>query len=220
MTVTTDQQAARKAQRAVEVFEVAVTILLALATVATAWSSYQADRWNGEEAQAAARASALRIESSQAADRGNSFAQIDIITFTQWIDAHAHQEDALATFYRMRFRPEFAVAFDAWLATNPFTAADAPSSPFAMPQYVRADTVLANQLSQNADAATAQARQYLQRSSNYVLGVVLFAAVLFFAGLSIQFRTRPLRLAVLMLGCAVFFAAVGWLATFPVSIAV
>jgi hypothetical protein len=60
----------------------------------------------------------------------------------------------------------------------------------------------------------------LQRSSNYVLGVVLIAAALFFAGLNTRFHTRPPRLAVLTMGSAVFVATVAWLATSPVSIAV
>jgi hypothetical protein len=33
--------------------ELAATILLAAAAVATAWSSYQATRWNGEQAKTA-----------------------------------------------------------------------------------------------------------------------------------------------------------------------
>ena len=41
------------------------TVLLALATVATAWSGYQASRWNGEQAKAFSRANAARIESTQ-----------------------------------------------------------------------------------------------------------------------------------------------------------
>ena len=33
--------------------EIGATLLLAVAAVATAWSSYQANRWNGEQAKAA-----------------------------------------------------------------------------------------------------------------------------------------------------------------------
>ena len=42
--------------------DIASAALLALATVATAWSGYQASRWNGEQAKAGARANAARIE--------------------------------------------------------------------------------------------------------------------------------------------------------------
>jgi hypothetical protein len=53
-----------------------------------------------------------------------------------------------------------------------------------------------------------------------VLGVVLFAAALFFAGMSTRVTSRPARLAVLGLGCIVFLGTVAWIATFPVSVAV
>ena len=58
-------------RRRSERLEVVATILLAFATVATAWSGYQASRWNGEQALAFSRASALRIESSKADARRN-----------------------------------------------------------------------------------------------------------------------------------------------------
>src|SRR5205085_225113 len=47
--------------------ELVATFLLAIATVATAWSGYQSTRWNGEQAKSAARANAYRIESAKAA---------------------------------------------------------------------------------------------------------------------------------------------------------
>jgi hypothetical protein len=41
--------------------EIVATLLLALAAVATAWSSYQAARWQGEQARSFARANATRV---------------------------------------------------------------------------------------------------------------------------------------------------------------
>ena len=60
----------------------------------------------------------------------------------------------------------------------------------------------------------------IQRSSNYVLTVVLYAVVLFFAGMSTRLRNRRLRWVMTMAGCAVLVAALAWVATFPVSVAV
>ena len=69
--------------------EVIATVLLALATVGTAWSGYQASRWNGEQAKAAARGTALRIESAKAAGLADTQTQVDVGTFTAWVDAFA-----------------------------------------------------------------------------------------------------------------------------------
>jgi hypothetical protein len=63
-------------------------------------------------------------------------------------------------------------------------------------------------------------RQDIQRSSNYVLGVVLFAVALFFAGMSTKLTAPGLRKALLVVGYVLFVSAVVWIATFPISVAV
>jgi hypothetical protein len=197
--------------------EVVATILLALATVATAWSGYQASRWNGEQSKAFSRAGAVRIESSKADALANAQTQIDIATFMQWIDARALDRDDLADFYRKRFRPEFQPAFTAWLATRPLTNDAAPLTPFVMPEYTLAARTDADRLAAEAEALSARGRVNVQRATNYVLGVVLFAAALFFAGISTKLQAVRLRRVLLGLGVAVFLATAVWLATFPVS---
>ena len=202
--------------RSTKVLERVATVLLAIAAVATAWSSYQATRWNGEQAALSSRASALRIQAATAADEANSVREIDIATFIQWVDAHAAEDDRLADFYRGRFRAEFDVAFEAWLATSPFTNDDAPNSPFAMPDYQLASAEQAADLEQQADALSAQMRRAIQRSGNYVLAVVLFSVALFFGGMSTKLESTRLRIVLLGIGCAVLVGTVVWLVTMPV----
>jgi hypothetical protein len=200
--------------------DLVATVLLALATVATAWSGYQASRWNGEQAKAFSRASALRIESAKTADLANAQTQVDVATFTQWVDAYAQDQAELADFYLERFRPEFKPAVDAWIATRPLRNADAPLTPFAMPEYRLEAREEAETLEAEAEAWSARARTNVQRATNYVLGVVLFAAALFFAGMSARLATRRLRRILLAFGVVLFIGAVAWLATFPVSISI
>jgi hypothetical protein len=200
--------------------EIAAAVLLALATVATAWSGYQASRWNGEQAKAFSRANAARIESTRSSGLANAQTQIDVATFTQWVDAYAQGQTELADFYLDRFRAEFKPAVDAWIATRPLRNPDAPLTPFAMPEYVVAASEEASRLEAEAEALAAEARTNVQRATNYVLGVVLFAAALFFAGMSVRLRTRRLRVVLLSFGLAVFVGTVAWIATFPVSISI
>ena len=141
-------------------------------------------------------------------------------TFTQWVDAYAQEQTELADFYFARFRPEFQPALDAWIATRPLKNPDAPLTPFAMPEYKLAARAEAEQLELEADAAAAEARTDVQRATNYVLCVVLFAAVLFFAGMSAKLRTRRIQIALLTFGLVLFLGAVAWIATFPVSVTV
>ena len=123
-------------------------VLLALAAVVTAWCSYQATRWNGEQAKAFSRANAARIESTRASSRADAETQVDVATFTQWVNAYAQDETELADFYYKRFRPEFEPAVEAWVATRPLRNQDAPLTPFAMPEY---------QVAARAEAAQATA---------------------------------------------------------------
>jgi len=200
--------------------ELLATVLLAIATVATAWSGYQSTRWNGEQAKAAARANALRIASAKAAGLANSQTEIDVAIFTQWVNAYAQKQTELADFYFKRFRAEFRPAVKAWVATRPLKNPDAPLTPFAMPQYKVAARAQADGFEAESDLYAAQARRNIQRASNYVLGVVLFASALFFAGISTKLTSPRLRIAMLSIGCAVFLLTALWIATSPVSVAV
>jgi len=200
--------------------ELLSTILLAVAAVATAWSSYQSARWGGVQANAYSAASAARIESTRAATLAGQQREVDVLAFTQWVDAYAAGDDRLARFYFQRFRPEFRPAMEAWVATRPLKNRDAPPTPFVMPQYVEASAKQATALNAKADVQAAAAQQANQRSDNYVLAVVLFAAALFFAGISTKLSAPRARSAVLVLGYVLFVGAAIWVLTFPVSISV
>ena len=203
-----------------EYAEIVATVLLSLAAVATAWSGYQATRWNGEQAKASSRTNAIRVEAARAQGLAESQTQVDVATFIQWVDAYALHRRELSDFYFKRFRNEFRPAVVAWLATKPLKNPRAPLTPFAMPQYKLAATAEARRLDAEAEVSAASVRRDIQRSSNYVLGVVLFSVALFFAGTATRLGHVRLRTISLTLGCIVFLGTLIWIATSPVSIAV
>jgi len=200
--------------------ELAATVLLAMAAVATAWAAYQSARWHGKQAQSQSASIAARVESTRTANVANRQAQIDVALFTQWVDAYARDENELAAFYRKRFRTEFRPAFEAWVTTRPRTNPGAPLSPFAMPQYKLAATAQADRLEAQAAAASQDVGRFIQRADNYSLTVVLFAASLFFAGISTRLHSPTTRMIVLGLGYALFLGSLIWIATLPVSLSV
>ena len=200
--------------------EIVATVLLACAAVSTAWSSYQATRWNGEQAKTSGRVNKTRLEAARASGLANAQQQVDVATFMAWVDSYARGETQLETFYRKRFRAEFIPAFDAWLATKPLKTEGAPLTPFTLPQYKLAARVEADRLDQTAEKLTAQVLRDIQRASNYVLCVVLFAVSLFFAGMSTRLTALGPRKAMVAVGCLLFVGTVIWIATFPVSVAV
>jgi hypothetical protein len=211
--VSTDEERAARHRR----HELVATALLAIAAVATAWSTYQSVQWRGRQAVETSRATAAHIESSEASTRAGQQTAIDIATFTQWLNATVSGNQQLANFYRERFRAEFQPAFAAWTATRPFTSPSAPKTPFDMPQYRLAEAHDASALNRQAIARTAAASTANQRADDFMLGVVLFATVLFFAGIATKLDgTRP-RLALLGLGLVILIGTTAWIATLPPS---
>ena len=200
--------------------ELLVTVLLVVAALATSWSSYQATRWNGEQAAAAGRTNAIRIDAARADGLARTQTQVDVATFIAWADADLRGETEVADFYVDRFRDEFQPAYEAWIAEQPLTNVDAPTTPFVMEEYQVAAKKQAEELDAEAEASAAEVRLDIQRSSNYVLTVVLYAIVLFFAGMSTRLNNRRLRWVTTIAGALVLVGALAWVATFPVSLAV
>src|SRR5262245_30641506 len=200
--------------------ELMATLLLALAAVATAWSSYQSNRWTAEYRKASGHTNALRIEAARAQGLSQAQTQIDVATFIQWVDAFALRRTELQDFYFKRFRKEFKPAVVAWIATKPLTNPKAPLTPFAMPQYKLAATEEARQLDAEAEVSSALGQEYSLRSTDYVLAVVLFAVSLFFAGISTKLANRQFKAIIVTCGWVIFLATVAWIATSPVSISI
>jgi hypothetical protein len=198
--------------------DIAATLLLAVAAIATAWATYQSSVWRGNQAKAQSASIASRVESTRQADIANRQIQVDVSLFTQWVDAFAQDQLELADFYRERFREEFEPAFEAWVATRPRQNPDAPPSPFAMPEYRLAATAQADQLEEEAAEYGREVQRDIERADSYMLAVVLFAISLFFAALSTKLKSRDMRITLLGLGYVLFVGTAIWLATQPVSV--
>jgi hypothetical protein len=178
--------------------EILATIILAFATLATAWSGYQSARWSGVQAEDYSRAGALRVESSRASTAAGQLTQIDIGLFTNWINAYSEGNQKLMDFYQSRFRKEFKPAFDAWLATDPKNNPDAPLSPFAMPEYVLVKNTESDQLETQAGEQFKAANDANEIADRYVLDTVILASVLFLAGLASQIKSFLMRSSIVV----------------------
>jgi hypothetical protein len=200
--------------------EVASAVLLSVAALAIAWSGYQASRWTGEQAKAYSRANAARVESTRWSNLANTQTEIDVATFTQWVDAYARNETMLADFYRKRFREEFKPAVEAWIASRPLQNPDAALTPFATPQYRLEARAESERLEAKAAAEAAVAGRNIQRATNYVLGVVLFSSALFFGGISSRIGNPRTRAVVLGMGCLVLLVGLTWIISLPISFSV
>ena len=197
--------------------EIIATVVLAIATLATAWSGYQSARWGGVQSFNYSRAGALRTESTRASTKAGQIAQVDIGIFTNWVNAFATDNLELAAFYEKRFRPEFKTAFEAWLATNPRENPDAPKSPFSMPEYSLAQAEESDRLEQEASEMFDLGSIANQTADDYILNTVILASVLFLAGLQSRMSSIPARLFIVGLSLLILVYGLFNIATYPIQ---
>ena len=158
-----------------------------------------------------------RIKADQAATRAGLLRIDDLLHFDGWLDAREAGDEQLAAIYLRRFRPEFVPAFEAWLAQRPFTNPRAIPGPHHMPQYRSADLARSAKLDAAADELDEDGTKAKGHDDRYILSTVFFAAVLFFAGISLRLDWRPLRIAVLGMAFALLVGGVGFVLTLPVA---
>ena len=186
----TESEASRKKSRREEMIEIAEALVLGLVAVATAWSGYQSALWDGRQAILYGTSGRLRVEAGVAATEGGQQRLLDVVTFNTWMQAKEAKDEKLAAIYVRRFSPEYRIAFDAWLKTEPFTNADAPSGPTRVPSYRNALLEESGQLNKNADAAFLEGTAAGETAEKYVRGTVLLATVLFLIALAQRFKVR------------------------------
>lgn len=183
-------------------------LLLSIVTILAAWSGFSAAKWGTESSLALAEASATRTKANRAFQESVTYRAADATTFNAWFDAYlAGNEEAMGVAER-RFRPEFAVAFDAWIATDPFENPDAPSGPQAMPEYVPTGLADSERLDAEADVLFAEGHEAAETADNYVRTTVILASVLFLVGISTQFPLRGVRYGLIAVGTGLLIFAV------------
>lgn len=207
---------------------------MAAAAVCTAWAGFQSTKWSGVQANAYAEAAAARTEATRTFIRAGQQQIIDVVAFTQWLTAlneemladptarpgadYQPREGSISGFIFKRFRLEFRPAMDAWLRTQPFVNEAAPPTPFALPEYQLANMSESDRLEKRADLLAGQARNANQIADNYVLTAVLFALVLFFAGVADRARGRRSQRLLCVFAIIGLVATIGVLVTFPIQI--
>lgn len=193
-------------------------IVLALATVATAWCAYQSTLWGGDGAKFRVVANTATIRADQASSSALQQTSFHASLFVDWAAAISTKNELLADFLYQRFPPVLKTASDAWLATQPLQNPDAPSSPFVMPEYQLPERAEAASWTAEAAAQWEQAEKAEQIADRYVLLTVLFASVLFFAGIAGKFQSRLIAAAMLALGLLTLLAGMALALTYPIQL--
>ncbi len=131
--------------------QICEALLLALVTMTAAWAGYAAAAWGTTSRVDIARANTLRDLATRAELRALSLRNLDSASFDAWFTAFTLNNPQKEAIAERRFRPQFLVAFKAWLATDPLHNPHAPPGPTYMPQYKLADQANANALDTASD---------------------------------------------------------------------
>jgi hypothetical protein len=183
------------ADRRTRLIEIVEAVVLAMVAVATAWSGYQAAKWDALSAQHYSLASRTAIAAQEKATEAGQDRLYDITTFNSWVAAKMAGDEKLATFYQHRFRPEYAIAFAAWEKLDPFTNPSAPPGPIYMAEYRDANALESEKLAEEAKGHYEIGVSSRDTGDKYVKVTVLLATVLLLTALSQRFAIFGARVA-------------------------
>src|SRR5947207_9794273 len=115
--------------------EPVVAVLMALATVCTAWCSYQSAAWTRQSNRLLNESNALERRAALLEVQGSQALIIHTSMFMQLLAAQHAGNQQLASFYAERFPPDVKKAYEAWLAQKPFENRAADAHPFVPNLY-------------------------------------------------------------------------------------
>lgn len=185
------------------VISVLEAILLSVVAVLAAWSGFSSAKWGTESSLSLARAATARTEANRVYLNGLETVNFDASTFNAWFTAYLLGHKAGMITAERRFRGPFLVAFNAWIATHPFTNPNAPKGPTYMPEYVRPDLAQGSALDAKADRLYTVGAEAGDNSDNYIRITVYLATVLFLVGLGSRFKVRAARIGMISVGGAI-----------------
>ena len=145
----------------------------------------------------------MRVEQDLAATQAGQQLLFNTNALNAWVTATTTGDDQAAAVFSKRFTPNYLVAFDAWLETDPLNDPDAPAGPIFMPEYHSPLDDKAADLDEQATHALEQGGSSRDTGEEYVRVTVFLAMVLFLIAMSQRFKIRNVRLG--LIGLAVVF---------------
>lgn len=203
------------ADRRMRWVEIIEAVVLATVAVTTAWSGYQASKWDALSAQNYNLASRTSVASQEKTALAGQDRLYDVTTFNGWVAARMAGNDKLAEFYQRRFRPEYARAFAAWQKLDPFNSPSAPPGPIFMAEYTNANSLESAKLANDERDYFEKGIGARETGDKYVKVTVFLAAVLLLTALSQRFNIFGPRIAVVTVAFALLVISTNWILTFP-----
>ena len=185
----------RASDRARDRLEVYNTILLAIATLAVAWCSYQNNLWNGIQTFKLADSNKLnRLALQKTLQAGQTF-QIDEAILTNFMDAVLTKNNNRIDLVIKGVRPELSKILQKWLQLRSSGDSNVPIHPMVMPEYkemIGKNNVESEKLRDQADQLYKEGDRANTITDQYSLFTVLFSLVMFLSAIA----TKATRLRI------------------------
>lgn len=199
------------------IIEVATVLLLALATVGSAWCAYQVSQWNGIDTDLARASAAARLNGSREYALATQKVAYDAAVATQYAEAVVAENVPLQTFLRQTIvRPGFLPILDEWQAFIDETG-EPPPNLVENQEYLDDLFAEANRFDDDAAALSAQGDEAKQHADDYIQTTLFMASALFFAGVTASFSSRFTRLVLLSLSLVTLAYAASRISGYPVA---
>jgi hypothetical protein len=195
--------------------EIAEATVLALVAVSTAWSGYQATKWDALSNQNYSLAASTNMRAQEKATLAGQDRLYDIVTFNGWIVAESAGNKSLIAEYERRFRPEYTVAFLAWQKLDPKHNTSAPAGPIFMPEYTSANADESRKLAVEAKGYFEKGVNTRETGDHYVKVSVFLATVLLLTALGQRFEILGPRIVLLIVAFVLLIISAFWIVTFP-----
>src|SRR5262249_5156266 len=183
-------------------------LLMALATLSTAWGSFESAAWTRKSNRLMNEFNTLERKAGLLTMQGTQQATIHAAMFMQLLAAQQAGNEKLVKFYVEHFPPDARKHYNTWLAQKPFENPNADPHPFVPNLYEPRGAREAADATEKAAISQREAGAAGSVSGQYLANTVLFAAVLFFASAAGKFEQRRVRIVAFSFAAAVFIFAV------------
>ncbi len=194
--------------------ELVEALVLALVAVATAWTGYQAAKWDGVQTERYSEAAQLNTKAEGLMVLAGQDRIYDTVTFNAWLNSKLNGNDRAASLLERRFRDEYRTAFGFWMNMDPFNR-EAPAGPIFLPQYRNANTERAAKLGEDAAALFSRGSNARNVADRYIRVTVFFATVLLLIAIGQRFRVKALRIGLSFLATALLLMGLVNMFTLP-----
>jgi hypothetical protein len=194
--------------------ELIAAILLGLAAMAIAWSTFQSALWGGRQDEAyteSVREANNAVDLLQAADNTRALDQaLFVEVATSDVCQPATRSDRCDAVL-VNMSDEGAAAVESWLDS------ERTSSPFESGSYLDALYSEGEGAEELSQVRFDEAGEANARGDNYELAATLLTVVLFFAGISVVIHDRTIQIALLAVAGIVFVGSLGFVLTLPTA---